>query len=254
MTTSQRDELLVALTDAVAKHVLSESHAQALALSLERRQASDLLDLHARLIDDLDRRGQLDRQLEELPREEAIRERKAASEALTGRSCRSCSPTQRSPSRWSARVRRARDEYLGSDFVESSPASLGERFRPHMRRHPLRREIITTDLVNTIVDHAGTTFVSRLAEETGADSATSRARTPSRSRSSRCANSGARSRRSTPLSLRTPNSRCCCRDAGSSPERHAGWSATGARRSTSPRRSRTTPPGPPRCARRCRNC
>ena len=40
-----------------------------------------------------------------------------------------------------------------------------------MRHHRLRREIITTDLVNTIVDYAGTTFVSRLAEETGADTA-----------------------------------------------------------------------------------
>ena len=30
--------------------------------------------------------------------------------------------------------------------------------------------------------------------------------------------------------------------------------ASGALRSTSPRRSRTTLPGPPRCGRRCRNC
>ena len=172
MTTSQRDELLAALTDAVAKHVLSESHAQALALSLERRQASDLLDLHARLIDDLDRRGHLDRELEELPREEGIRERKAANEGLTG-------PELSVLLAYAKITLHAgllesdvpEDEYLGSDFVDSLPASLRERFRPHMRHHRLRREIITTDLVNTIVDHAGTTFVSRLAEETGADTA-----------------------------------------------------------------------------------
>src|ERR1019366_8693547 len=53
----------------------------------------------------------------------------------------------------------------------SFPASLRERFRPHMRHHRLRREIITTDLANSIIDRAGTTFVSRLAEETGADTA-----------------------------------------------------------------------------------
>ncbi len=172
MTTSQRDELLAALTDAVAEHVLSESRAQALALSLERRQASDLLDLHARLIDDLERRGQLDRELEGLPREEAIRERKAANEGLTG-------PELSVLLAYAKITLHAgllesdvpEDEYLGSDFVDSLPASLRERFRPHMRHHRLRREIITTDLVNTIVDHAGTTFVSRLAEETGADTA-----------------------------------------------------------------------------------
>jgi glutamate dehydrogenase len=172
MTTSQRDELLAALTDAVANHVLSESYAQALALSLERRQAPDLLDLHARLIDDLDRRGQLDRELEELPREGGIREREAANEGLTG-------PELSVLLAYAKITLHAdvlesdlpEDKYLGSDFVDSLPASLRERFQPHMRRHRLRREIITTDLVNTIVDHAGTTFVSRLAEETGAETA-----------------------------------------------------------------------------------
>jgi glutamate dehydrogenase len=172
MTTSDRDELLAALTDAVAKHVLSESYAQALAMSLECRQAPALLDLHARLIDDLERRGQLDRELEELPREEGVRERKATSEGLTG--------PELSVLLAYAKITLhgdllesdlPEDEYLGSDFVDSLPASLRERFQPHMRHHRLRREIITTDLVNTIVDYAGTTFVSRLAEETGADAA-----------------------------------------------------------------------------------
>ena len=172
LSPSQRDELLAALTDAVAKHVLSESHAQALALSLERRQARELLDLHARLIDDLDRRGQLDRELEELPDDEGIRERKAANEGLTG-------PELSVLLAYAKIALHAdllesdlpEDAYLGSDFIDSLPASLRERFRPRIRHHRLRREIITTDLVNTIVDYAGTTFVSRLAEETGADTA-----------------------------------------------------------------------------------
>ncbi|MEO8969962.1 MAG: NAD-glutamate dehydrogenase [Solirubrobacteraceae bacterium] len=172
ITTSERNEVLAALTDAVAKHVLSESYAQALALSLERGQASDLLDLHARLIDDLDRRGQLDRELEELPREEGIRERKAANEGLTG--------PELSVLLAYAKISLhtdllesdlPEDEYLGSDLLDALPASLRERLRPHMRHHRLRREIITTDLANSIVDCAGTTFVSRLAEETGADTA-----------------------------------------------------------------------------------
>ena len=84
MTSTQRDELLAGLTDAVAKHVLSESYAQALALSLEHRQAPDLLDLYARLIDDLERRGQFDRELEALPNEARIRELKSKSEGLNG--------------------------------------------------------------------------------------------------------------------------------------------------------------------------
>ncbi len=172
LTLSDRDELLGALSDAVAKHVIGESHAQALALSLERTQACDLLDLHARLIDDLDRRGQLDREREDLPDEQGIRERKVANEGLTG-------PELSVLLAYAKIALHAdllesdlpEDAYLGSDLVDSLPAPLSERFRPRMRHHRLRREIITTDLVNIIVDHAGTTFVSRLAEETGADTA-----------------------------------------------------------------------------------
>ena len=172
ITTSQRNELLAGLTDAVAKHVLGESYAQALALSLEREQASDLLDLHARLIDDLHRRGLFDRELEQLPSEEGIRERKAADEGLTG--------PELSVLLGYAKITLytdllesdlPEDEYLGSQLLDSLLGPLRERFRPHMRHHRLRREIIATDLANSMVDLAGTTFVSRLAEETGADTA-----------------------------------------------------------------------------------
>ena len=131
-----------------------------------------MLDLHARLIDDLDRRGQLDRELEELPREQDIRERKAANEGLTG-------PELSVLLAYAKITLHAdllesdlpEDEYLRSDLVDSLPASLRARFQSHMRQHRLRREIVTTDLANSIVDYAGTTFVSRLAEETGADTA-----------------------------------------------------------------------------------
>jgi glutamate dehydrogenase len=172
ITPSQRNDLLGALADGVAERVLGESHAQALALSLERRQASNLLDLHARLIDDLARRDVLDRRLEELPREGRVREMKTANEGLTGpelsvlfayAKISLCTDLLESDL--------PEDEYLVSDLVNSLPASLRERFRPQMQHHRLRREIITTDLANSIVDRQGTTFVSRLAEETGADTA-----------------------------------------------------------------------------------
>src|SRR5205823_13543346 len=43
-----------------------------------------------------------------------------------------------------------------------------ERFAPAMARHPLRREIIATRVTNLLVDRAGTSFVHRLTQETGA--------------------------------------------------------------------------------------
>ena len=172
IATSERNELLTALTDAVARRVLGESYAQALALSLERRQASGLLDLHARLVDDLKRRGVLDRELEKLPNEQRIRVLKAANEGLTGPELSIL--LAHAKITLNADLLESdlpEDEYLRNALVDSLPASLRDRFRPHMRNHHLRREIITSDLANSIVDRQGTTFVSRVAEETGADTA-----------------------------------------------------------------------------------
>jgi glutamate dehydrogenase len=172
ITGPQRDRLIGELEDAVAQRALYESYSQALALSLERRQAAGLLGLHARLIDDLEQRGLLDRELEQLPSDERIRELETANEGLTA--------PELSVLLAYAKVTLCHDllesdvpedEYLRDQLADSLPASLRERFRPQMRNHRVRREIITTDLANSIVDRQGTTFVYRLAEETGADTA-----------------------------------------------------------------------------------
>jgi glutamate dehydrogenase len=147
--------------------VLEESYAQALALSLERRQAGELLDLHARLISDLERRGMLDRDLHTLPCEPRIRELNAARRGLTGPELSNllcCVKAAVKMELIESDV--PEDEYLRDHLVDSLPARLPERLRAQMRGHRLRREIIAAGLANSIVDRQGTTFVSRLAEET----------------------------------------------------------------------------------------
>ena len=44
-------------------------------------------------------------------------------------------------------------------------------YRGQMERHPLRREIIVTQVVNDLVNGAGMTYWPRLAGETGATAA-----------------------------------------------------------------------------------
>ena len=60
------------------------------------------------------------------------------------------------------------DPYLASWLVSYFPSALRERFRAYMDAHPLRREIITTGIVNELVNSMGTTFMFRVGEETGA--------------------------------------------------------------------------------------
>ena len=56
------------------------------------------------------------------------------------------------------------------------PPPLRERFADRLDGHPLRREIITTVVVNDMVNRGGITFVFRAVEETGADAGRGRAR------------------------------------------------------------------------------
>src|SRR5438309_3912351 len=60
------------------------------------------------------------------------------------------------------------DHYLVHHLERYFPSPLPERSAPQMGEHRLRREIIATVVANQLVDRAGTTFVFRLREETGA--------------------------------------------------------------------------------------
>jgi glutamate dehydrogenase len=64
------------------------------------------------------------------------------------------------------------DEEWCAPWLENYfPTPLRERFRAAMDAHPLRREIIITQVVNDMVNHGGVSFVYRAIEETGAAAA-----------------------------------------------------------------------------------
>jgi glutamate dehydrogenase len=63
------------------------------------------------------------------------------------------------------------DPYLRSELERYFPAQLRERFPDAVAAHKLRREIIATQLANAIVNRAGPAAITRLTDETGADTA-----------------------------------------------------------------------------------
>ena len=60
------------------------------------------------------------------------------------------------------------DPYCQVDLVGYFPTQLKEGFQTSIASHPLRREIIVTQVVNDLVNGAGMTYWPRLAGETGA--------------------------------------------------------------------------------------
>jgi glutamate dehydrogenase len=167
-----RNELLAQMTDEVAELVLADNYSQNLALGVARALSAPLFSVHRRMMTDMERAGRLDRSIEFLPAEDACAEREAAGLGLT-------SPEL---SVLLAYVKIELEEgLLGTGLADESwsapwlvnyfPTPLRERFRPAMDEHPLRREIIVTQVVNDMVNHGGVSFVYRAIEETGAAAA-----------------------------------------------------------------------------------
>jgi glutamate dehydrogenase len=171
MTTEQRNELLATMTDEVGRLVLRNNYGQNVALASAMYQANSLLHVHQRYLRRLVRAGHLNRALEFLPTDRQIAERRNAGIGLV-------QPEFSVLLAYTKIV--LADELLASDLPEDPylreelydyfPSALRERFRDQMDAHPLRREIITTQVVNNVVNNAGTTFVFRMREESGASS------------------------------------------------------------------------------------
>ncbi len=83
LTIEARNVLLAEMTDEVARLVLRNNYQQTLALSLAQRRGLEDLGFQQRLMQTLEKRGQLDRSVEFLPDEMAIAERRKRNLALT---------------------------------------------------------------------------------------------------------------------------------------------------------------------------
>jgi glutamate dehydrogenase len=169
LTIEQRNAFLPTMTDEVAALVLRDNYFQTQELSVGRSLAPQLLDDQARFIRFLEKSGRLDRGIEFLPSDDEIAERKARGLGLT-------TPEQAVLLAYSKMW--LSDELVASDLPEDPwvatalaryfPSGLRQRFGEYIPRHPLRREIIATHVLNSMVNRVGPTFVHRLAELTGA--------------------------------------------------------------------------------------
>ncbi|MCE0915523.1 NAD-glutamate dehydrogenase [Pseudomonas sp. NMI760_13] len=168
MTEKQRNQLLGSMTDEVAGLVLGNNYKQTQALSLAARRARERIAEYKRLMADLESRGKLDRAIEFLPTEEQLAERLAAGQGLT----RAELSVLISYSKIDLKEQLLKslvpdDDYLTRDMETAFPPSLVSKFADSMRRHRLKREIVSTQIANDLVNNMGITFVQRLKESTG---------------------------------------------------------------------------------------
>ena len=164
-----RHQLLNDMTDDVAGLVLRHNYRQNMALAASRAQAPSLLHVHARYLRKLVRDKRLDPEQDVLPGEREIAERRSSGRGLTSPEfALLLAQTKISAAEDVLASGLPDDPYLRRVLEAYFPAALRSAFAGRMPAHPLRREIITTEVVNEMIDTSGITFLFRLIEETGA--------------------------------------------------------------------------------------
>ncbi|GAA1684518.1 NAD-specific glutamate dehydrogenase [Mycolicibacterium murale] len=164
----ERTGLLESMTDEVGTLVLADNAAQNDLMGTSRANAASLLNVHARQIKELEETRGLNRELEALPSDKEIRRRIELGLGLTSPELATLM----------AHVKLAlKDDVLASELPDQDvfasrlpsyfPAPLRENFAGEIRNHQLRREIVTTMLVNDLVDTGGISYAYRVTEDVG---------------------------------------------------------------------------------------
>jgi glutamate dehydrogenase len=164
-----RNRLLHEMTGEVGSLVLEHNYQQNRALAASRAQAPQMLHVHARYIRKLERDRRIRRRLDVLPGEKEIAERRSAGTGLTSPEFSVLlAQTKIAAAQEILASGLPDDPYLRQVLTSYFPVPLRERYADRMESHRLHREIITTAVVNDMVDRSGITFAFRLNEETGA--------------------------------------------------------------------------------------
>jgi glutamate dehydrogenase len=169
LTYKARNALLAEMTQEVARLVLRNNYQQTLALSLAQRRGLEDLGFQQRLMQTLEMHGLLDRAVEYLPDELAIADRRKRNLALT-RPELAVLLAYAKLTLYSELLDTTvpDDPYLGRELNRYFPKEMTERYSDALHAHRLRREIIATQLTNSMINRGGATLIVRIADQTGA--------------------------------------------------------------------------------------
>lgn len=167
-----RPQLLASMTDEVGALVLRSNYLQTQAISMMETLKGPRLGAKQHFISVLESEGTLNRQLEFLPEDEQLTERRNRGEGLTR-------PELSVLLSYSKIVLYQQllasdlpeDSYLSSELIRYFPTDLQGRFADVMQAHRLKREIIATQVTNSTINRMGASFALRMHEDTGADPA-----------------------------------------------------------------------------------
>jgi glutamate dehydrogenase len=170
MSRSRRNVLLASMTDDVANLVLRNNYLQTQAISMIEVRSPERLDDIARLISSLEKTGLLDRELEFLPEEDVIEERRARKQGFT-RPELAVVLSYAKIDLYNGLIDSGQtlEDFLVVDPLRYFPPILRRRYVDFIPGHRLSRQILATLIANDLVNRMGPSFVKRIQADTGAD-------------------------------------------------------------------------------------
>ncbi len=170
MTRPRRDELLASMTDDVAALVLRSNYSQTQAISMSEIRSLERIDETARVITSLEKTGLLDRELEFLPDDTEIEDRKARKQGIT-RPELSVILSYAKIDLYNGlmRSKESLEDFLVVHPMRYFPEVLRRRYADLIPHHRLSPQILATLIANDIVNRMGPAFMRRVQLDTGAD-------------------------------------------------------------------------------------
>jgi glutamate dehydrogenase len=169
---ADRDRLLAEMTDDVAELVLANNRSQTLAISVTQADGVGDLPFQRRLASLLEKQGRLDRKVETLPDDAGFAERQKAGRAFGRAEIGVLAAHAKLAAKADLVATDLPDDpWLERELFAAFPRALRDAHGDGIRGHRLRREIVTTRVVNTMIDRGGATVFVRIADRTGAGSA-----------------------------------------------------------------------------------
>ena len=172
LTRDERNGLLAEMTEEVAALVLRNNYLQTLSLSLTEAKQENDFGYQTRLMNTLEASDLLDRAVEFLPDSVALAERREDGHWLTRPELAvllAYAKIDLFSSLLDSDV--PDDPYLGRELYRYFPTPMHEPYRDEIEGHRLRREIIATQLSNSMINRGGATLIQIVSDTTGASKA-----------------------------------------------------------------------------------
>ncbi|MFZ9036167.1 MAG: NAD-glutamate dehydrogenase [Francisellaceae bacterium] len=170
LTQQARNRLLAEMEDEVSTLVLANNYDQNKTISsaLQSKQAYTV-EAYVRLMRELERKMQLDREIEFLPSDKTLYTRSLSGGNITSPEFSVIMAyTKTMIKQQILRSSLPEDPYFTPYLQAEFPQILAKRYASEMHHHKLAQDIIATQLTNSICKHMGITFIQRLYDETGA--------------------------------------------------------------------------------------